>query len=116
MRKATASFLKLECLLNTLSSLESFGIGAVFSHSTIVSGVNQTNIQYIVDENGQNTAVTIPIELWDEIMSESETSYLLKSKTMKKRLRKPCSVKRESLSSKSVRNMEFDPHAFEDLV
>jgi PHD/YefM family antitoxin component YafN of YafNO toxin-antitoxin module len=49
--------------------------------------MNQTNIQYIVDENGQNTAVIIPIELWDEIMSESETSYLLKSKTMRKRLR-----------------------------
>jgi len=40
-----------------------------------------------VDENGQNNAVIIPIELWDEIMSESETSYLLKSKTMRKRLR-----------------------------
>lgn len=40
-----------------------------------------------MDENGQNNAVIIPIELWDEIMSESETSYLLKSKTMRKRLR-----------------------------
>ncbi len=49
--------------------------------------MSQTNIQYIVDEKGQNTAVIIPIELWDEIMSESETSYLLKSKTMRKRLR-----------------------------
>lgn len=46
----------------------------------------QTNIQYVVNESGQNTAVIVPIELWEEIISESETSYLLKSKTMKKRL------------------------------
>lgn len=48
--------------------------------------MSQTNIQYIVDENGQNTAVIVPIKLWEEIMSDSETAYLLKSKTMKKRL------------------------------
>lgn len=46
----------------------------------------QTNIQYIVDERGRNTAVIVPIDIWEEIISESETSYLLKSKTMKKRL------------------------------
>lgn len=48
--------------------------------------MNQTNIQYIIDENGQNTAVIVPIDLWEEIMSESETSYLLKNEKMKKRL------------------------------
>ena len=48
--------------------------------------MSQTNIQYVVDENGQNTAVIVPIELWEDIMSESETAHLLKSKTMKKRL------------------------------
>jgi PHD/YefM family antitoxin component YafN of YafNO toxin-antitoxin module len=48
--------------------------------------MTQTNIQYVIDENGQNTAVIVPIDLWEEIISESETSYLLKSKTMKKRL------------------------------
>ena len=48
--------------------------------------MTQTNIQYVVNESGQNTAVIVPIDLWEEIISESETSYLLKSKTMKKRL------------------------------
>jgi antitoxin YefM len=48
--------------------------------------MTQTNIQYVVNESGQNTAVIVPIDLWDEIISESDTNYLLKSKTMKKRL------------------------------
>ena len=43
-------------------------------------------VQYIVDGKGKNTAVIVPIEVWDEIISESETSYLLKSEAMKKRL------------------------------
>ena len=44
------------------------------------------NVQYIVDGKGKNTAVIVPIEVWDEIISESETSYLLKSEAMRKRL------------------------------
>lgn len=43
-------------------------------------------IQYISDENGNTTGVIVPIQLWQEIMSERETAYLLKSKGMKKRL------------------------------
>jgi PHD/YefM family antitoxin component YafN of YafNO toxin-antitoxin module len=43
-------------------------------------------IQYISDENNKITGVIVPIELWREIQSEKETAYLLKSKTMKKRL------------------------------
>lgn len=43
-------------------------------------------IQYIQDENGNTTAVILPIELWREIESERETAYLLKSEVMKKRL------------------------------
>ena len=43
-------------------------------------------IQYISDEGGKLTAVIVPIELWQEIVSEHETSYLLKSEAMKKRL------------------------------
>lgn len=43
-------------------------------------------IQYIADENNNITGVIVPIELWREIQSERETAYLLKSKTMKKRL------------------------------
>jgi PHD/YefM family antitoxin component YafN of YafNO toxin-antitoxin module len=48
--------------------------------------MNQENVQYVVNDKGQNTAVIVPIELWEEILSESETSYLLKSDTMRKRL------------------------------
>jgi hypothetical protein len=44
------------------------------------------NLQYISDENGAQTAVIVPIELWREIESEKETAYLLKSKRMKTRL------------------------------
>lgn len=44
------------------------------------------DIQYISDENGNPTAVIVPIELWREIESEKETAYLLKSKNMKRRL------------------------------
>jgi antitoxin YefM len=43
-------------------------------------------VQYISDENGNTTGVIVPIQLWQEIISERETAYLLKSKTMKKRL------------------------------
>ncbi len=45
-----------------------------------------TDIQYITDENGIPAGVIIPIEMWHEIESLRETDYLLKSKTMKKRL------------------------------
>lgn len=48
--------------------------------------VEQVNIQYILDLSGKTTGVIVPIELWDEIESERETAYLLKSKGMKKRL------------------------------
>ena len=43
-------------------------------------------IQYISDENNNITGVIVPIDLWQEIQSEKETAYLLKSETMKKRL------------------------------
>jgi hypothetical protein len=46
----------------------------------------QPGIQYISDEGGKLTAVIVPIELWQEIVSEHETSYLLKSEAMKQRL------------------------------
>jgi antitoxin YefM len=38
------------------------------------------------NEGGETTAVIIPIGLWREIVSERETTYLLKSETMKQRL------------------------------
>jgi antitoxin YefM len=43
-------------------------------------------IQYIADENNNIIGVIVPIDLWQEIQSEKETAYLLKSKAMKKRL------------------------------
>ena len=43
-------------------------------------------IQYIADQNNNITGVIVPIDLWQEIQSENETAYLLKSKAMKKRL------------------------------
>ncbi len=48
--------------------------------------MGQANIKYISDENGKATGVIVPIKLWQEIISERETAYLLKSEIMKKRL------------------------------
>jgi len=48
--------------------------------------VPSREIQLVSDENGEPTAVIVPIELWREIASERETAYLLKSETMKTRL------------------------------
>ena len=44
------------------------------------------NLQYVSDAEGHTTAVIVPIELWNEIASERETAYLLKSPEMKERL------------------------------
>ena len=43
-------------------------------------------IQIVSNEAGEPTAVIVPIDLWREIQSERETSYLLGSETMKQRL------------------------------
>ena len=48
--------------------------------------MNMSDIQYVSDEKGDRIAVIVPIEIWEELTNEDETSYLLKSKTMKKRL------------------------------
>lgn len=45
-----------------------------------------TTMQYIYDAVRQKVAVIVPIDLWQEIMSEKETAYLLSSPTMKERL------------------------------
>jgi len=45
-----------------------------------------TEIQIVSNENGEPTAVIVPIELWREIESERETAYLVKSERMKARL------------------------------
>ncbi len=46
----------------------------------------QSTLQYFSDESGEVKAVIVPIELWREIESEIETSYLLENEVMKKRL------------------------------
>jgi hypothetical protein len=45
-------------------------------------------IQYITDSEGKTVGVIVPIALWQEIESERETAYLLKSEAMKQRLLK----------------------------
>ena len=45
-----------------------------------------SEIQIVSNEDGEPTAVIVPIELWHEIESERETAYLLRSETMKARL------------------------------
>ena len=48
--------------------------------------MGEVQLQYISDEHGELRGVIVPIELWQEIASELETSYLLKSEKMKQRL------------------------------
>ena len=48
--------------------------------------MNPPEIQFVSDENGNTVGVIVPIELWREIESESETAYLLRSENMKRRL------------------------------
>jgi len=48
--------------------------------------MDKIDIQYVSNENGEKVAVIIPIDLWNDIESEIETQYLLKSPAMKKRL------------------------------
>ena len=45
-----------------------------------------TEIHVVSNEDGEPTAVIVPINLWREIASERETAHLLKSETMKQRL------------------------------
>ncbi len=46
----------------------------------------ESEIQIVSGENGEPTAVIVPIELWREIESERETAYLLNNPNMKDRL------------------------------
>ena len=48
--------------------------------------MQDSEIQYVSNENGEPTAVIVPIGLWNEIESERETAHLLRSERMKKRL------------------------------
>jgi hypothetical protein len=45
-----------------------------------------SDVQYISDEHNNITGVVVPIDLWHQLLSETETAYLLKSEVMKERL------------------------------
>jgi PHD/YefM family antitoxin component YafN of YafNO toxin-antitoxin module len=47
---------------------------------------SSSEVQYVSDADGKPLGVIVPIELWQEIESERETAYLLKSDAMKQRL------------------------------
>jgi hypothetical protein len=48
--------------------------------------MDETAIQYVSDANGEATGVIVPIALWRELTSETETAYLLKNEAMRTRL------------------------------
>ena len=48
--------------------------------------MSEADIQIVSIEAGEPTAVIVPIALWNEIASQRETAYLLKSETMRQRL------------------------------
>jgi antitoxin YefM len=69
----------------------------------------ESPVQYVSDDSGNAVAVIVPIELWREIESERETSHLLKSETMRKRLLE-AKQRTGGISLDEVRkNLEFAP-------
>jgi antitoxin YefM len=56
------------------------------SFGRYTQGMASGEIQIVSNEEGEPTAVIVPIELWREIESERETAYLLKSEAMRQRL------------------------------
>ena len=44
----------------------------------------QLDVHYVTDSDGETTGVIVPIKIWRKLTSE--TDYLVKSPTMKKRL------------------------------
>jgi hypothetical protein len=43
-------------------------------------------VQYLSDVEGNPTGVLVPLALWQELISEQETAYLLNSGIMRQRL------------------------------
>jgi antitoxin YefM len=65
-------------------------------------------IQIVSNEQGEATAVLVPITLWREIESERETAYLLRSDAMKRRLLE-AKQRQDGLSIESVaEKLEID--------
>jgi len=59
-------------------------------------------VHYVSDAEGKPIGVLVPIELWREIEAERETAYLLKGKTMRKRLLE-AKARRKGISLEEVR-------------
>jgi len=59
-------------------------------------------VQFVSDDNGKPLAAIVPIALWQEIESERETAYLLKSDAMKRRLLE-AKERQEGISIEAVR-------------
>jgi PHD/YefM family antitoxin component YafN of YafNO toxin-antitoxin module len=59
------------------------------------------DLQYVSDEEGNPTAVIVPIDVWREISSERETAYLLQSEAMRRRLLE-ARKRREGMSLEEV--------------
>ena len=47
---------------------------------------HEGKVEYVLDAEGKEIGVIVPIELWHEIGSGRETAYLLKSEAMTRRL------------------------------
>jgi PHD/YefM family antitoxin component YafN of YafNO toxin-antitoxin module len=62
------------------------------------------DIQIVSNENGEPTAVIVPIELWREIESERETALLLRSEAMKSRLL-AATQRRDGISFEAVEKL-----------
>jgi hypothetical protein len=78
--------------------------------------MENTEIPIVSGESGEPTAVVVPIELWREIESERETAYLFKSEAMKDRLLQAAGGGPVCRSRMSLRSLEFDVAAFDDLA
>ena len=48
--------------------------------------MNDPQVQYVSDDQGEVTGVILSIQLWQDILSELETQHLLKSEAMRQRL------------------------------
>ena len=48
--------------------------------------MDNSQVQYISDDQGAVTGVILPIQLWQDILAELETQHLLKSNIMRNRL------------------------------
>lgn len=51
-----------------------------------LTAMNDPQVQYVSDDQGEVTGVILSIQLWRDILSELETQHLLKSETMRQRL------------------------------